>query len=233
MEISVKKKLDAYQGRLAPGQIAKGMNAAAANAQRLLADATILFEARRFPTAASLAILSIEEAGKISILRSLALAVANTEASEVWKEYRSHVRKNVLWLLPQLVAAGARKLDDFRQLFKKDSEHPYTLDQIKQLGFYTDCLGKVHWSSPDAVIDEELARMLVNVAKILAQKSHYTEKEIQLWLEHIGPVWKKEPIRMKRALVAWYAAMQREGLASKGSNEMEQFVVSPSNDFLQ
>lgn len=233
MEISVKKKLEAYQGRLTPGQIAKGMNAAAANAQRLLADATILFEARRFPTAASLAILSIEEAGKISILRSLALAVTNIEASEVWKEYRSHVRKNVLWLFPQLVAAGARKLDDFKQLFEKDSEHPYTLDQIKQLGFYTDCLGKAHWSSPDAVIDEGLARMLVNVAKILSQKSHYTEEEIQLWLEHIGPVWKKEPDRMKRALVAWYAAMQRKGLAPKGSNEMEQFVVSPSNDFLQ
>jgi AbiV family abortive infection protein len=233
MEISVKKKLEAYQGRLTPGQIAKGMNAAAANAQRLLADATILFEARRFPTAASLAILSIEEAGKISILRSLALAGTNNESSEAWKEYRSHVRKNVLWSLPQLVAAGARKLDDFKQLFDKDSDHPYTLDQVKQLGFYTDCLGKAHWSSPDTVIDEGLARMLVNVAKILAQKSQYTEEEIQLWREHIGPVWKKEPNRMKKALVAWYAAMQRKGLAPNGSNEMEQFVVSPSNDFSQ
>lgn len=220
----MKKKLEAYQGRLSPGEIAKGMNAAAANAQRLLADATTLFEARRFPTAASLAILSIEEAGKISILRSIALARTTTEASELWREYRSHVRKNVLWLLPQLVAAGARKLDDFKQLFQKDSEHPYILDQVKQLGFYTDCLGKGYWSCPDAVIDEGLARMLVNLAKTLAQKSQYTEQEIQIWIEHMEPVWKSEPSRKKQALIAWYAAMQRKGLAPKGSNEMEQFV---------
>ena len=230
----MKKKLETYQGKLTSSQIADGMNAAAANAQRLLADATTLFEARRFPTAVSLAVLSIEEAGKISILRSLALVSTNTEASEVWREYRSHVRKNVLWLFPQLVADGARKLDDFKELFEKESEHPYTLDQVKQLGFYTDCLGNAHWSSPDAVIDEGLARMLVNVAKILVQKSHYTEEEIQLWREHIGPVWKREPNRMKEALVAWYAAMQQKGLAPKGSNEMEQFVVSQQrNDLLQ
>jgi AbiV family abortive infection protein len=223
-EISMKKKLDAYQGKLTPAQIAKGMNAAVTNARRLAEDAAALFDARRFPTAASLAILSIEEAGKISILRSLALARTNDELLDVWKEYRSHTRKNVAWLLPQLVAAGARKLDDFRPLFEKDSDHPYILDQVKQIGFYTDCLGKAHWSSPEAVIDETLARMLVKVAKILTQKNEHTEKEIELWVEHIGPVWKKHPALMKQALVTWYAAMQRRGLVPDSTNQMEQFV---------
>jgi AbiV family abortive infection protein len=140
----MKKKLDAYRGRLSAAQIAAGMNAAAKNARRLVEDAATLLAAGRFPTAASLATLAIEEAGKISILRMLALATSDAEAAEAWKDFRSHTRKNSAWLLPQLAATGARKLDDFRPLFDEASDHPFMLDQIKQLGFYTDCLGKAH-----------------------------------------------------------------------------------------
>jgi len=220
----MKKKLDAYRGRLTTAQIAQGMSTAAKNAQRLAGDAVALLEAHRFPTAASLAILSIEESGKISILRSLSLATTSNEVSDAWKDYRSHTQKNVAWLLPQLVAAGARKLDDLRPLFDKDSDHPYVLDQIKQLGFYTDCLGQAHWSSPDATIDKDLAKMIVKVATLLAGKREYTKTEVDLWVEHIGPVWKKEDALMKQALVNWYAAMQKSGLEPAGANEMEQLV---------
>ena len=220
----MKKKLDAYRGRLTTAQIVQGMNAAAKNAQRLAGDAVALLEAHRCPTAASLAILSIEESGKISILRSLSLAMTSDQVLDAWKDYRSHISKNVAWLLPQLVAAGARKLDDLRPLFDKDSDHPYVLDQIKQLGFYTDCLGQGHWSTPDATIDKSLAQMLVKVATLLAGKHEYTRTEVDLWVEHIGPVWKKDHALMKQALVNWYAAMQKSGLVPEGANEMEQFV---------
>src|SRR5712692_4709318 len=220
----MKKKLDANRGKLTTAQIAQGMSAAAQNARRLAGDAVALLEAHRFPTAASLAILSIEESGKISILRSLSLATTSDEVSDAWKDYRSHTQKNAAWLLPQLVAAGARKLDDLRPLFDKDSDHPYVLDQIKQLGFYTDCLGQAHWSTPDATIDKDLAKMLVNVVTLLAGKHEYTKTEVDLWVEHIGPVWKKDHALMKQALVNWYAAMQKSGLAPEGANEMEHFV---------
>jgi AbiV family abortive infection protein len=227
----MKKKLDVYQGKLTAAQIAKGMNAAAENAQRLVGDATVLLDARRFPTAASLAILSIAEAGKISILRSLALARTNDEVLDSWRDYRSHTRKNVAWILPQLVAAGASNLEDFRPLFEQNSDHPYILDQVKQIGLYTDCLGKANWSSPDTAIDETLARTLVNIARILSKDSQHTEKEVQLWVEHLGPVWKKDLTLMNRALVTWYAAMQQCGLVQAGTNEMEQWIqyVSSNN----
>ena len=103
----MKKKLDAYRGRLSAAQVADGMNAAAANARRLSEDAERLIVDGRFPTAASLAALAIEEAGKISILRELALTKTDAEAAGVWKSYRSHTRKNATWLLPQLVAPAA------------------------------------------------------------------------------------------------------------------------------
>lgn len=143
---------------------------------------------------------------------------------EAWQDYRSHTRKNVAWLLPQLVAGSARKLDDLEPLFDKDSDHPHVLDQIKQLGFYTDCLGQAHWSTPAATIDKGLAQTLVKIAIAFTNKHEYTTKEVNLWVEHMRAVWKKDHALMKQALVSWYAAMQRNGLAPHGANGMEQFV---------
>ena len=111
-----KKKLDSYKGKLSADQVAAGINAAIQNAKRLSEDASLLFEAGRFPSAASLAILSIEESGKVSILRALALAKTSEEIAVAWRDYRSHTKKNASWLLLQLVEQGARKLDDFKPL---------------------------------------------------------------------------------------------------------------------
>jgi len=220
----MKKKLNAYRGKLNASQVATGTNAAIANARRLAEDASMLLEAGRFPTAASLSILSIEESGKVSILRAVSVALDDKEVLSAWKDYRSHVMKNVAWILPQLVAQGARKLDDLKPIFSEDSEHPYILDQVKQLGFYTDCLGKAHWSVPNEVIDEQLASTLVQTAQLLAKSKQISEMEIELWIKHIRPVWKKDPAWMKQALINWYAEMQQHGLATEGKNKMQQFI---------
>jgi hypothetical protein len=54
--------------------------------------------------------------------------------------------------------------------------------------------------------------MLVQIAKTLAGKDQHTEREIALWVEHIGPVWKKDPAWMKQALVNWYGrGCERDG----------------------
>lgn len=220
----MKKKLNAYQGSLSAAQIAEGMNAAERNARRLLEDAETMLLAGRFPTAGSLAILSIEEAGKVTILRALALSKSHPDLVEAWRNYRSHTQKNVAWILPELAASGARRLDDLRPLFDKTSDHPFVLDQLKQLGFYTDCLGKGHWAIPEEVVDEKLARMLVSIARIFAANRMHSVREVELWIEHIGPVWKRDAAWMKQALINWHAAMQRAGLAPEGPNEMEQFI---------
>lgn len=221
----VSKKLPSYKGHLNFSQIAEGMTAASGNAVRLAQDAKLLFENGRLPTACSLAALSIEESGKVSILRAMSLARDENELKEEWKRYRSHTSKNVQWTFPQLVAEGARRLDDLRSLFDNDAEHPYLLDQVKQLGFYTDCLGtKGHWSIPDEVIDGGLAGQLVFTAELLASASPTSEREIKLWVEHVGPVWKKDLNSMKRGVAKWYQAMQGEGLKPKGDNSMEKFL---------
>ena len=189
-----KDLLDQYCGHLSTSQISDGMNASAANAARLADDASFLFEAGRFPTAASLAILSLEESGKVSILRGLATALGDKEVAEVWRRYRRQTEKNYLALMPDLVAKGARNLHEFRTCFVDESlPERVTYDMVKQLGFYTDCCGKAHWSVPTEVIDKELAGHLVSLAAALSkEKTAMSVRELDLWVTHMQSGLTKE-----------------------------------------
>jgi len=221
--MSRKQKLDQYRGPLSPAQIADGMNAAIDNAARLANDAKILLESHSYPSAASLAILSIEESGKVTVLRGLALARDEYEQMDAWREYRSHTCKNAMWLFPEMVAKGGRKLNDFSKITDPSSDHPYVLDKLKQVAFYTDCLGASHWSIPHEVIDEKLASLLVDIASLLAKKHHVTTKEVELWIKYMKPVWGTSEAFEKAALKNWYADMQVHGLAPVGDKEMAEF----------
>src|SRR5882672_9456339 len=134
------EKLPQYKGRLSAAEATQGINCAQKNALRLVEDAELLLGHKRYPSALALAILAIEEAGKVSILRAVVLARSDDEAKADWKEYRSHTSKNRLWPILEYGLKGARKLDDFAALVAGDTEHPLILDQLKQLAFYTDCL---------------------------------------------------------------------------------------------
>lgn len=212
-----------FRGPLSIAQIAAGMNAATVNAARLAGDARLLLSNGRWPSVASFAALSIEESGKVVILRRFLIANKD-EIKSLWREYRSHTKKNLNWILPDLVAKGARKLEDFRPIVDQSSDHPDVLDSVKQLGFYSDCLGNAHWSIPAEVIDESLASQLVKTAEVLAPGRTIAVRELELWVKHMKPVWKKDYEGMKNALMNWYADLQAEGLMPSGPNEMEAFV---------
>lgn len=218
------RKLDQYRGLLNVEQAAEGMNCARQNAIRLAEDAQLLYENGRFASACSLATLSIEEAGKISILRRLVCANSEAEVKVCWREYRSHTAKNRHWLLPDLVKNGARSMRDFATLFDEGSDHPELLDQVKQIGFYTDCLGKLNWSEPKKVIDQPLAKHLVFVAKLFATEKEITVAELRLWVNLVGPHLHGTQANAEAALEKWYAEMQQNGLAPEGENEMRDFI---------
>ncbi|MGL4577670.1 MAG: AbiV family abortive infection protein [Shewanella xiamenensis] len=218
------KELGQWKNSLKPSQIAEGMNAANKNAIRLLEDAESLFALERFPSALSLAILSIEESGKTSILRELALAKNGDQVKEAWKKYRSHTKKNVMWIFPSLVAAGANKLENFRDVFDKESDHPQLLDNLKQIGFYTDCLGKAHWSIPVEVIDKETTTQILTIAKKQCEKRNFTVREIELWIKHLKPVWLGPMDSMKIALYNWFEDMKNEQLINEHELSFKTFI---------
>ena len=218
-----KNKLSQYNGELSAAQIAHGMNAARRNARRLADDAKLLLDAGRYPTAASIAALSIEESGKMSVLRLLAFVPNEEVRRRAWKDYRSHRSKNSTWILPELVAKGARDLDSLRLATDSSAEHTALLDQDKQIGLYTDCLGDAHWSEPEKVIDENTSRSLVGIADLLAKGGVVTVKEIELWVEHMRPAY-GAPLEMKTALLDWFAAMRENKLLEDSDIPVEAFV---------
>jgi AbiV family abortive infection protein len=216
--------LQQFKNHLSYSQIADGMNAACENARRLVEDAQILFDAQSYPSAVSLAILAIEESGKTAILREMATAQDGKALKAAWKSYRSHTKKNVAWILPDLVINGARKLEEFDQIFNPQGDHPEILDNVKQIGFYTDCLGKAHWSVPVEVIDERAAKSILSVAQILSKKRVHTEREIELWVAHFGPVKEGALELQKEAVHGWFKAMEAEGLIEEGEIPFAEFL---------
>ncbi len=223
------KLLSQYTGVLDPAKVAEGMNAARTNAQRLAADAQLLFDAGRYSSCVGLAILAIEEAGKVSILRELAVVEGADQAATIWKRYRSHTSKNVLWLFPEFVAKGARQIDDFRALFDETSDHTLVLDKVKQVSFYSDCYGQGRWHLPERELDAEFARDMLSISQLLAKGREVTPREIELWVQHMKPMWPRDPGWQRKALANWYSALQAEGLLPPGDGAMDEFLWGPQS----
>ena len=228
-----KDKLSRYNGELSAAQIAHGMNAACRNARRLADDAKLLLDAGRYPTAASIAVLSIEESGKKSVLRGLAFAPNKEAQRSAWIGYRSHRSKNAAWILPDLVAKGARDLDSLRPATDASAGHTALLDQVKQLGLYTDCLGDAHWSEPEKFVDENMSRSLVGIADIFARSEVVTVKEIELWVKHMRPAHGTSFEQMQTALLDWVAAMRENNLLEDEDFPMEAFIRGDQEDELK
>lgn len=171
-------RLPQYRSKLVPAQIAEGMTCALNNAERLAEDAESLFKAGRVPSAVALAILSIEESGKVAILRQMSTASKEKEWADLWKAYRSHTKKNRLWIFGELVQHGAKTLDELRLVADPDSAHPDVLDQLKQLSIYTDCFINAKWSSPTEVDLDAIAPYLVKMAQISDDRKLFLPKRL-------------------------------------------------------
>ncbi|MBI9055466.1 MAG: AbiV family abortive infection protein [Bacteroidales bacterium] len=219
-----------YKGKLSPEQAEKGIGLSVENANGLLDDANLLFNHNRYERAFSLAILAIEESGKPSIIRSILLLDDPKALNNEWKNYRKHTAKNTEWILPDLVAKGANKLEDFSSLYDSNSEHGQILDDLKQLSFYTDTFSKCKWSIPNNVVSKELAEMILKVARILvpaADSAMTTAPELELWIKHLKPIGNENMLEMKQALINCYNEAEQKGIlkGDKTTQELINFVL--------
>jgi AbiV family abortive infection protein len=201
------------------------MNAAIANAKRLADDAKLLLGAGRYPSASSLAILSLEEQGKSAILRGLVAANSEAAVQEAWQQYRRHTEKNYLALLPDRIRKGVSQLHELSDLFSQSTEaERTTFDAIKQLGFYSDCCGDAHWSVPSEVVDKKLATLLVSLAGALSESNEpVSAEELELWRSHMSSGMTREN------LLRWCDAMVAAGLKKLNyAEEMRRFTSTRS-----
>jgi AbiV family abortive infection protein len=215
--------LSPFRGHLTANEVANGINAAIRNAKRLAADAKILLDAKRYPSAASMAALSVEESEKVSTLRAMCLSRSKSELMGAWKDYRSHHPKNTAWILSELIQKGARHLSEFKDATDTNGETVEVLDMLKQLGFYTDSYRKGFWTEPSAMIDSTVAKTLVEIAESMCAKAEVTPREIELWVEHVGPAWLSR--KMPDALMRWAKAMEQEGLAKPPPSVLEKLPI--------
>lgn len=182
-------KANPWRGRLTPAWAADGINAAFRNAKRLGADAQKLFLSGSYPSALALAVLAIEEAGKRAIIERILLAKTDRQLKEHWREYTSHTAKNNLWVIPNIVKAGAQHVDDFRVLADEGSPHPYVLDDFKMWGLYTECRG-ILWAEPANTITAEMAFEALHLAtRTLANCRDVTKEQMEAYVKHLSPVW--------------------------------------------
>lgn len=135
-------KLDPYHGVLNPFQIADGINAVKANGARLFKDAKTLYDGKRYPTASSLAILAIEEFGKVPILRRMALATSPDEWKTCWIDFSNHLTKAQGWTVPFLVKTSAETTDEKYRVFR-ERQDPHLLNSLKQIGIYVGCYAEL------------------------------------------------------------------------------------------
>ena len=223
------KGLIQYCGWLTPAQAAEGILAAKRSAAALLADAGLLLEKQRWQRGTALAILAIEETGKIPILREVLLARNQKDLKIAWRSFRSHTKKNLLHMWPYLIAKGAKHLEDFREVYDDTSDHAQTLEAVKQLALYCDSCGLCHWSIPEDVISQDLAKCINTIAEIVVCRgstAFESEAELELWVKHMKPVWKTDMGQMKRALLACYQEAHSKGIlkGKKSPAEMMNFL---------
>jgi len=75
---------------------------------------------------------------------------------------------------------------------------------------------------PQDVISRELAQYLVETARYLVPRRELTEREIELWIEHLSGLW--EGGALKPALLAYHRAIVQEGLTQQPLEDMEDFL---------
>ncbi len=185
-DVLIGMNVEPFHGRLTGEQVVVGMNAASANAAALLEDAKLLLANGRYARAVALAVLAVEEDGKRDLIRVLSVA-SDADIKKLWTAVGNHHVKNVSWIFPLLVDQGVATLDELAAaVFSQDSSHSRTLDRLKQLSLYTDCIANGSWSEPHATIREGVARALVDLATRHIQRPPASAAEVELARQMIG-----------------------------------------------
>lgn len=139
---------------LTDAEFRKAVHAAVMTARELCADAELLLNNGRFARAAALAVLAVEEVGKIKVLLRIFHAPNEPSRKTAWKEYRDHRAKSA-----EMVTAGPG-------LFKNEvrSNFSQQADALKQLGFYSNLLTSGEWVEPAKTVKLDHASLAVQWA---------------------------------------------------------------------
>jgi AbiV family abortive infection protein len=193
-------------------QIAQAMNAARRNAHDLVEDAQTLLDAGRHVRAAALAILSIEESGKVDVLRCLAGARDADDRAAYVKDLLSHRAKNAHWIIGALRREYPFPPLMLTALKGRDGAHAAYLDKLKQSAIYTDVADDGTSKEPKDSIDQSLAQELIQCAIELTSDTITTPRELELFRDRLSACERLE--QLPDTITAYYRDLMSEGLWS-------------------
>ncbi len=112
----------------------------------------------------------MEEFGKEKVLRNYPVNCSEQELKKFWRSFKDHKEKNEFWILPLALSIYKPKsqIELLNVMTQEFPDHKETLDWLKQLGLYADCVEKGSWLVPSAEIDEFHATKLVELADLMA-----------------------------------------------------------------
>jgi AbiV family abortive infection protein len=141
--------------------------AAAENAQHLLDDAQLLFDAGRQPRAYTLGVLSVEEFGKAVSLLALAAMPANLRAqAPVRRLLECHQLKQVGGLL-----MAAMPLTVLKQILDGMDTFAQDADQLKLRGLYVDMQRGARIRRPSEITQAEVSEQLCRARQVALSAS--------------------------------------------------------------
>jgi AbiV family abortive infection protein len=144
-------------GRLSREEGLAAARAAAAAARGLYEDAVLLYVNGRRARAAALAILALEEVGKLWVLDTIVDAPDEASLRQAWAEYRAHRPK---------VAKNLRAGPGLDEEQVQDSVGREA-DTLKQLALYSNHLDGGDWVWPESIVKDEDVALAMELAKYM------------------------------------------------------------------
>ena len=186
-----------FKGQIPLDCIAEGIRSCILNAQDLLEDGMLLFNAERYPRAMSIFISTMEEIGKISTLCSMARVPKENQAlwKEFWKNFRSHQYKSTAAFThtyadearqhPEVILSAAVLQEDLSEL----------TERFRQAGLYVDFyVSENRWILPAEITSAEATkwkqRAETSLSRVQAAYNLglYSEPALLIQREVFGPL---------------------------------------------
>jgi len=224
-----------HWGALTPKEVARGIEVALQNAQELFEEAQLLFVHKHYARASSLAILSIEETGKVFLLPLLLTTSNGKHHRMIWKGLRDHKQKNSH--VSMQMTKGQKKPITKHSMPCRQSIDTWSnqLEDAKQVGFYTDCTSTKDWGLPSEAVGEELAQLMMRMAsnsltKYQGLKKLQSLQYLELWARMMKGMMDMSSTQTEQALVRFYDEGEKNGVLESGTRkEMDEFLKGPQN----
>jgi AbiV family abortive infection protein len=194
-----------FTGQLSAASAIKGAQLLQENAARLTEDAKILLQAKRYPSAAMMAVMALDELSRIFHPLIFAALHMPKQLAQGWKQFRCE-RQGFPWSIFQ------RRIDWLVAGAMSDEELNDMLSFIRALGGGADYIAPGLWIDPKELISAELAASIVGTAELFCKNAVET-KSMEIWMEAVGSLPRNATIEF--ALKKYQAMLESEGLAEE------------------